>query len=151
MELSGPTPASVFPDPHRMRSQWFSPNSTKCLEGREQKLPEAGQPLVKQKLCSKAGECQPYPCFLPGTFHLFTQAKSFVLYAICLAAAWAGKNNFCYLTSPQIQYYLFSQTTNSREILIGKGKNLKVRGKGEENGEKLFTKMKLRTGSASLT
>lgn len=63
--------------------------------------------------------------------------------------------NFCYLPSPQTQYYLFSRTTtNSSKILAGKGKNLKehgVKGKGEENGEKLFTKMKLRTGSASLT
>lgn len=81
--------------------------------------------------------------------------KSFGLHATCLAAAWVGKHNFCYITSPQIQYYLFLQTTtNSREILVVKGKTTKehrVRGKGEGNGEKLFTKMKLRIGSASLT
>lgn len=63
-------------------------------------------------------------------------------------------NNFCYFPS-QTQYYLFSlTTTNSSEILVGKGKNLKehgVKGKGEENGEKLLTKMNLRTGNASLT
>lgn len=79
--------------------------------------------------------------------------KSFGLHATCLAAAWAGKNNFCYHTSPQIQYHLFLQT-NSMEILVVKGKDLKehrVRGKKEVNGEKLFTKMKLRTGSAGLT
>lgn len=126
-----------------------------ALKAEEQKLPEAGQPLVKQKLCYRTGECQPYPCFLPGAFHHLTQAKSFGLHATCLAAIWAGMYNFCYLPSPQTQYYLFSRTTtNSSKILAGKGKNLKehgVKGKGEENGEKLFTKMKLRTGSASLT
>lgn len=81
--------------------------------------------------------------------------KSFCLHASCLAAAWIGKNNFCYVTSAQIQYYLFLQTTtNSREIPVVKGKTTKehrVRGKREENGEKLFTKMKLRIGSTSLT
>lgn len=115
-------------------ANWFSPHRTHCLEGRRAKT---GQPLVKQKLCSQDRRVPALP--LLSARSIPPPHPGQILWLAChlFDCCLSKQEQFLLPHFPSDSVLLVSQTTtNSREILVGKGKNLKehrVRGKGEEN------------------